>query len=111
MDALAAAPDTLPTTYRDPAPFTVAAHDHELSFYPAGLDRRAALLALIDGAAASLDVCFYIFAEDASGIVVRDALVAAARRGVRVRVMIDGFGSNHTRASFFDPLRAAGGEF
>ena len=97
--------------YRDPAPFAVAAQGHELTFYPAGHDRLAALLALIDGASTSLDICFYIFAEDACGVAVRDALVAAASRGVAVRLMIDGFGSNQTATSFFDPLCAAGGQF
>ena len=97
--------------YRDPAPFAVTAQGHELTFYPAGHDRLAALLALIDGASTSLDICFYIFAEDACGVAVRDALVAAASRGVAVRLMIDGFGSNQTATSFFDPLCAAGGQF
>ena len=97
--------------YRDPAPFAVTAQGHELTFYPAGHDRLAALLALIDGASTSLDICFYIFAEDACGVAVRDALVAAASRGVAVRLMIDGFGSNQTATAFFDPLCAAGGQF
>ena len=97
--------------YRDPAPFAVTAQGHELTFYPAGHDRLAALLALIDGTTTSLDICFYIFAEDACGIAVRDALVAAASRGVAVRLMIDGFGSSSTETSFFDPLCAAGGQF
>lgn len=35
----------------------------------------------------------YIFADDASGGRVADALIAAAARGVDVRVVIDGFGS------------------
>ena len=97
--------------YRDPAPFAVSTQDHELTFYPAGQDRLAALLALIEGARTSLDMCFYIFAEDACGVAVRDALIAAARRGVAVRLMIDGFGSNATAPAFFDPLRAAGADF
>jgi len=35
----------------------------------------------------------YIFHHDGAGRLVADALVAAARRGVRVRVVVDGFGS------------------
>ena len=97
--------------YRDPDPFEVSAQGHHLSFFPGGEDRFAALIALIDGAARSLRLCFYIFAEDRCGAVVRDALVAAARRGVHVRLMIDGFGSGGTRAAFFSALCAEGGEF
>jgi hypothetical protein len=37
----------------------------------------------------------YIFHHDGAGRLVADALVAAARRGVRVRVVVDGFGSRH----------------
>jgi cardiolipin synthase len=42
----------------------------------------------------------YIFADDQTGRVVADALVAAARRGVSVRVLVDGWGARHylTRA-------------
>ena len=97
--------------YRDPAPIAMTTQGHELTFYPGGRDRLAALLALVEGARTSLDMCFYIFAEDACGVAVRDALVAAAARGVAVRLMIDGFGSSATSTAFFDPLCAAGGKF
>ena len=35
----------------------------------------------------------YMFNPDHTGDVVRDALVEAARRGVEVKLLIDGFGS------------------
>jgi cardiolipin synthase len=41
---------------------------------------------------------------------VRDALVAAARRGVRVELIVDDFG-NDAGSPFFDPLVEAGGSF
>lgn len=96
--------------YADPPPFTVAAQGHTLTFHPAGSDRLAALLALIDGARESLRMSFYIFAEDASGSRVRDALAAAARRGVTVRLIVDGFGAD-ARKAFFAPMVEAGGTF
>ncbi|MEP7062448.1 MAG: cardiolipin synthase ClsB [Betaproteobacteria bacterium] len=37
----------------------------------------------------------YIFADDAAGNGIADALVAAARRGVAVRVLVDGWGARH----------------
>ena len=42
----------------------------------------------------------YIFADDATGRGVADALIAAAQRGVSVRVLVDGWGARHylTRA-------------
>ena len=96
--------------YVDPPPFTVEAQGHTLTFHPAGSDRLAALLALIDGARESLRMSFYIFAEDASGSRVRDALAAAARRGVRVDLIVDGFGAD-ARKGFFAPMVEAGGRF
>jgi cardiolipin synthase A/B len=41
---------------------------------------------------------------------VRDALVAAARRGVAVELIVDAFG-NDAGADFFEPLTEAGGSF
>jgi cardiolipin synthase len=73
-----------------------------------GPDRLEALVSLIDGACASLRVLFYIYAEDVSGRRVRDALTAAAARGVTVSLIVDGFGSDASD-EFFAPLVQAGG--
>jgi cardiolipin synthase len=104
-DAAGAAPE-----YRDPDPFTVDAAGHSFTFYPHGADRLAALVALIDGAQHSLAVFYYLFDSDASGTKVRDALAAAARRGVTVALIVDDFG-NDAGAEFFSPLVEAGGSF
>lgn len=96
--------------YREPAPFPASAQGLELVFYPAGADRMEALLALIAGARRSLRLAFYIFAPDSSGARVRDALVDAARRGVDVSVLLDGFGAA-ADARYFAPLTDAGGRF
>ncbi len=96
--------------YRDAGPFEVDAQDHRFTFYPAGIDRLAALESLIDEAERSLHIFFYMFQPDDAGEVVRDALVAAAQRGVDVHLIVDDFGSDAPR-SFFDPLVAAGGSF
>jgi cardiolipin synthase len=104
--------DTQPTStgFVDPPPFTVEAQGLTLHFLPGGRDRLACLLELIDGAQQSLKVAFYIFSKDPCAVRVRDALVAAARRGVDVRVIVDGFGAEADRA-FFADLIAAGGTF
>jgi len=59
-----------------------------------GADFFPALCAAIDGAKQSVHLETYIFARDPTGDSVLDHLVAAARRGVRVRVVLDGFGSH-----------------
>ena len=55
---------------------------HRLTLLPDGPERLEALIALIDGAQESLRVLYYIWVDDESGRRVRDALVAAAERGV-----------------------------
>jgi cardiolipin synthase len=94
--------------YRDPPPFAVATQGHSLVFFPAGSDRRAALLELVAEARERLDICYYIFAEDRISTVFRDALVAAAQRGVAVTLIIDRFGASVSEA-FLKPLVEAGG--
>ncbi|WP_375272865.1 phosphatidylserine/phosphatidylglycerophosphate/cardiolipin synthase family protein [Sphingomonas sp.] len=87
-------------------PFTV--DGHRLTLLPEGPERRRALLELIEGARETLRLIFYIYANDASGQRINDALAAAAARGVRVALIVDGFGSDDTDAHFFDALRDAG---
>ncbi|KLI64482.1 hypothetical protein AAV99_02495 [Aurantiacibacter marinus] len=96
--------------YADPEPFAAEAQGQSFTFYPAGKDRRAALLDIITGAQESLKIAFYIFAPDGVGTAVRDALVAAARRGVDVTLIVDGFGAS-VDEKFFDELREAGGTY
>ena len=100
----------LTVDFRDPEPFEVDAAGQHLAFYPAGADRRAALFELVEGAKETLDVCFYIFAEDTISTEFRDALTAAARRGVKVTLIIDRFGADAT-GEFLRPLTDAGGAF
>jgi cardiolipin synthase len=69
--------------------------------------RLSGLLALIDGAAESLRLLYYTFADDSTGERVRDALIAARQRGVTVSLIIDGFGSSPDDA-FVESLRATG---
>jgi len=96
--------------YCDLDPFSLTAAGHAFTFYPHGQDRLKALVALIGSARESLKVFYYLFDSDVSGTMVRDALVAAARRGVEVELIVDAFG-NDAGATFFEPLTAAGGTF
>jgi cardiolipin synthase len=69
-----------------------------------------ALLQAIGGARYHVHLEYYIFSPDQTGTAVRDALVACARRGVAVRLLLDAVGSSHCPSRFFVPLLAAGGE-
>jgi cardiolipin synthase len=96
--------------FREGDAFSLAVAGHELRILPQGQGRLDALIGLIEKAQASLDLVFYIFEPDSSGQRVRDALAAAAGRGVRVRLIVDGFGAS-ADAKFFRPLIDAGGEY
>jgi cardiolipin synthase len=77
-----------------------------------GPSRIQALIALIDGATHRLRLLYYTFAADHSGLRVRDAIEAAAHRGVHVSLLVDGFGSSDARGKeFFQPLVHAGVDF
>src|SRR5690348_12027236 len=67
---------------------------NRLEVIETGSGRLAALLALIEGAQQSVKILMYMFNPDHVGERVRDALVQAARRGVEVKLLIDGFGSS-----------------
>lgn len=55
----------------------------------AGRDAFASRLALVAAAQHSIDAQYYIWHNDTSGIILLDALLKAARRGVRVRLLLD----------------------
>ena len=80
---------------------------NRLTLLADGPQRLDALLALIGGARQNLRFLYYMFMDDASGTRVRDALIAAAGRGVTVSLLVDGFGSTANR-EFFRPLESAG---
>jgi cardiolipin synthase len=71
-------------------------------------EKLGALLAAIEGARDHIHLEYYIFRGDRTGKRVLNALIDAAKRGVRVRVLYDGYGSvglgRHLR-----PLVRAGG--
>ena len=56
-----------------------------------------AMLAAIRGAKHCIAMASYIFRDDAAGQEFADALIAAARRGVEVRVLLDGVGAGYFR--------------
>lgn len=89
--------------------FQVGGHDLHLVHQPQ--DRLNALLQLIAMAQKSIQMFFYMFCADETGQQVRDALVMAATRGVRVQLIIDSFGSTQVSDRFFDALLDAGGEY
>lgn len=69
-----------------------------------------ALIEAIGGARHQVHLEYYIYTPDTSGGALRDALVACARRGVKVRLLLDAIGSAKCSRAFLAPLVDAGGE-
>lgn len=63
----------------------------------------------VEGARDHIHMLTYIFRDDRTGRGVLERLVAAARRGVEVRVLFDALGTYWTKRRFFKPLIEAGG--
>jgi cardiolipin synthase len=96
----------------EPAPqpsFTV--DGNRLTMLDTGPRRLDALISLIAGAERTLRVIYYIYVDDTAGARVRQAMIDAAARGVKVSLIVDGLGSEHAEQhKFFEPLRQAGAE-
>ena len=74
-----------------------------------GTEYFPALIAAIEQATRSVYIETYIFADDASGLRVADALMAAAGRGADVRVLVDSFGTKpYLTRTLAQRLRAGG---
>jgi putative cardiolipin synthase len=58
-----------------------------------GLDAFAARVRMVDRAERSIDVQYYIYHDDLTGRYLFSRLLAAAERGVRVRLLVDDIGS------------------
>ena len=81
---------------------------NRLELIETGEERFTLLLELIGSAQSSIKMLMYMFNPDPDGDAVRNALTEAARRGVDVKLLIDGFGSAAT-SDFFTDLADAGG--
>ena len=84
--------------------------NNEIQLYTDGQEKFAALLADIDQAEHHIHLQYYIYRDDELGRKVRQHLTAAAQRGVEVRVLLDAWGSIQVNKTFFEELRAAGGQ-
>ena len=89
----------------DLAPAVRNAHVH---FHEDGPEALQALLALIDSARHSLDVCTFVFHHDEVGDRMAQALVQCAQRGVATRLLVDAVGSLHTPAAVLSQLARQG---
>ena len=75
-----------------------------------GIEAFPAMFAAMDQASTFIALEMYIVSDNGTGREFRNHLVDAAKRGIRVRVLIDSWGSWNLPDSFWDSLRSAGGK-
>lgn len=83
---------------------------NEVTLYTDGREKFDALLEDIHQARYHIHMEYYIYRADELGLEVREALVAAVSRGVKVRLLLDAWGSTQVKRRFLAPLIEAGGE-
>ena len=83
---------------------------NRLTLLENGVQYFPALCSAMDAAAKEIQLESYLFETDAIGLAVIDSLARAARRGVRVRVLLDGFGARGFPGELADSLGQAGVE-
>ncbi len=85
-------------------------NERSFTWLRTGREALAAMLVEIEGARKSIALEMYIWQEGDIGDRFRQALADAAARGVRVRVLVDAFGSLELPANYLQPVVDAGGD-
>lgn len=73
-----------------------------------GAEYFSLLRELVHKASHTIHLQYYIYVEDETGTMLRDALVKAAARGVKVYLHVDGYASQKLSRAFISGLREAG---
>jgi cardiolipin synthase A/B len=97
--------ETLVESFGLPAPAPARVRLH-----PDGAAARSALHAVMDRATRRLDLCTYILGKDPFGDEITARMIACAKRGVRVRFLLDGVGAIQLPPGRLKHLRREGVE-
>lgn len=89
---------------------SILTFNNQVEVFTDGHAKFEQLIDDINHARHTIAVEYYTFYADHLGHRVLDALVKAAQRGVKVRVLYDASGSRGTKPAFFAPLTKVGGE-
>jgi len=81
---------------------------NQITLLKSGSEYFPALLTAIENAHSEIYIQSYIYEMDSIGIRLGNALKEAAKRGVVVNVLLDGFGSQHLSVSYVKELASAG---
>lgn len=84
--------------------------DNQVEIFNEGESKFSALIESIKRAQKYIYLEYYIFRNDNLGREILDILVAKAKEGIDVKVLVDGMGCIRLPGNFFDPLIMAGGK-
>lgn len=84
--------------------------NNDVTLYTDGIEKFSHLLDDINQAKDHIHMEYYIYRDDRLGTILKQHLIQAAKRGVTVRLLLDGWGSTQIKKHFFDDFKAAGGE-
>lgn len=84
--------------------------NNEVDLFIDGAQKFNNLMQDMDKAENHIHIEYFCMESDHIGTAIRDHLVKAAKRGVKVKLLLDGWGSSGIKPHFLDPLREAGGE-
>lgn len=83
---------------------------NDIKIFTNGKDKIEALKKDILNAKESINIQYYIFANDKTGKVIMDLLCKRAREGIDVKLIYDSIGSRKAPRRFFKKLEKAGGQ-
>lgn len=83
---------------------------NDVKIFTNGPDKLKTLLNDIENAKHSINIEYYIFADDKTGKQVMNALIKKAKEGVKVKLIYDSIGCLGAPRRFFRKLKKAGGE-
>lgn len=83
---------------------------NDIKIFNSGRAKLSALKQDLINAKTSINIEYYIFANDSTGKDIMDILCKKAKEGVEVNLIYDSVGSRKTRRSFFRKLEKAGGK-
>jgi cardiolipin synthase A/B len=84
---------------------------NKVQYFSSGKDNVESLINDIRNAKKNINICYYIFATDSTGISVLDELTKKAKEGIEVNLLIDSIGSLRENRRKFKKFVKAGGHF
>lgn len=83
---------------------------NDIQLFEDGIEKFEHLIEDLKNAKDHIHMEYYIYRTDSLGKKIKKELIAASKRGVKVRILLDAWGCSHTPKRFWHDLEKAGGE-